>query len=74
MSDCRAGVALLARPDLRFGVLPGVVGVLLIGEGARRPLLAPEIEVVGRVARLAIPAGALPRVPHDHHLDRLTVI
>src|SRR5215469_9472291 len=59
-----AGVALLTGPDLAFGFLPGVSGVLRVGVGARRPLLPPDVEVVSRVARLAVPADALARVPH----------
>ena len=68
------GITLLARPNAGFGFLPGVVGVLLVGEGASGPFLAADVEVVGRVAGLAVPAGALAREPHDHPIDHLTVI
>jgi len=50
-----ARVALLAGPDVGLGLLPRLGGLLLGGEGARRPLPSPDVEIASRVARFAIP-------------------
>jgi hypothetical protein len=69
-----AGITPSACPDSCLGVLPGVLGVLLAAEGARRSFPVPAVEVVGRVARLAVAVGPPAGESHDHHLDPLTVI
>jgi len=61
-----AGVALLPGSDGGFCLLPALVGIFLGSESASRSLSTPDVEIVSRVARLAISADSLARETHDH--------